>query len=89
MHAFFFFFFFFLSSVDFFFKINFFKKSFKNTIRVSNSLDPDQARHVVRPDLGPKLFAKVISRRQKLPLAGKDLRELDTPERFYAKFFQL
>ena len=24
-----------------------------NIIRVSNSLDPDQARHLVRPDLGP------------------------------------
>ena len=44
---------FFLSSLDFFFKINFFKKKFRNTIRVSNSLDPDQARHFVGPDLGP------------------------------------
>ena len=26
---------------------------FFNTIRVSNSLDPDQARHFVGPDLGP------------------------------------
>ena len=60
----------FLSSVDFFL-IDFFKKkkkkkkknSFWNTIRVSNSLDPD----------GSKVFAKVISRRQKLPLAGKEL----------------
>ena len=45
-----------------FFKINFFRKnSFRNTISVSNSFDPDQARHHVGPDLGPKLFAKVIS----------------------------
>ena len=29
------------------------QKSFKNTIRVSNSLDPDQTRHFVGPDLGP------------------------------------
>ena len=29
------------------------KKSFRNTIRVSNSLDPDQARCSVGPDLGP------------------------------------
>ena len=29
------------------FKINFFKKIFRNTIRVSNSLDPDQDRHSV------------------------------------------
>ena len=29
------------------------KNSFKNTIRVSNSLDPDQARRSVGPDLVP------------------------------------
>ena len=29
------------------------KKSYRNTIRVSNSLDPDRARHYVGPDLGP------------------------------------
>ena len=28
------------------------KKSFRNTIRVSNSLDPDQARRFVGPDMG-------------------------------------
>ena len=42
----------FLSSGDFFFKINFFKKKKKKTIRVSNSLVPDQARCFVGPDLG-------------------------------------
>ena len=52
-----------LSSADFF-KINDFKKfSVRNTIRVSNSLAPDQAWHCVRPAWsGSKLFAKVISR---------------------------
>ena len=35
-----------------FFKINFFKKTFRNTIRVSNSLHSGQARHFFRPDLG-------------------------------------
>ena len=39
-----------------------------NTIIVSNGLDPDQDRRWVGPELG-RLFAKVISRRQKLPLA--------------------
>ena len=29
-----------------------------NTIRVSNSLDPDQARRFVGPDLGPKCYAQ-------------------------------
>ena len=35
----------------FFFKINFSKKSLRNTIRVSNSLDPDQAERFVGPDI--------------------------------------
>ena len=43
-----------LTSVDFFFKLTFSKKkSFRNIIGVSNCLDPDQAGHFVRPDLGP------------------------------------
>ena len=37
--------------ICFFFKTTFWKNS-KNTIRVLNSLDPDQARHFVGPDLG-------------------------------------
>ena len=36
-----------------FFKSSFSKNSYKNTIRVSNSLGPDQAQHFVGPDLGP------------------------------------
>ena len=39
---------------------------------MSNGLDPDQDRHSVYSDHGSKLFSKVISRRQKLLLAGKD-----------------
>ena len=35
------------------FKINLFEKSFRNIIRVSNRLDPDQARHYFGPDLDP------------------------------------
>ena len=44
----------FLSSADFYFqKLNFSKKHlFRNTIKLSNSLDPDQAQHFVEPDLG-------------------------------------
>ena len=30
-----------------------------NTIRVSNSLDPDQARHYVGPDLGPNFLQRL------------------------------
>ena len=51
--------FFFLSSVDFFKDQLFLKKSFRNTIRVSNSLHPDQARHFVEPDLDPNCFQKL------------------------------
>ena len=32
------------------------KNSFRNTIRVSNSLDPDQALQNVRPDLDPNFL---------------------------------
>ena len=41
------------------FKINFFKDSFENTIRVSNGLDPGQARQNVGPDLGPNCLQKL------------------------------
>ena len=42
-----------LSSADFFQKSTFSKIYFRNTIRVSNSLDPDQTRRFVGPNLGP------------------------------------
>ena len=34
---------------------------------MSTEMDPDQNRRSVGPDLGPKQFAEVISRRQKSP----------------------
>ena len=43
---------------QFFKKLTFSKNSFKNTIRVWNSLDPEQARHFVWPDLGPNCLQK-------------------------------
>ena len=43
----------FLLSADFFLKINFKKNISVTNIRVSNSLDPDQAQRFVRPVLGP------------------------------------
>ena len=50
----------FLSSADFvcwfFSKSTFSKNSFRNIIRTSNSLDPDQAWQFVRPELGPNCF---------------------------------
>ena len=42
----------------FFSKSTFSKKNFRNIIRVSNSLDPDQNRHSVGPDLGPNCLQR-------------------------------
>ena len=42
-----------------FFKSNSLKISFRNTIRVSNSKDTDQARHFVRPGLGPNCLQRL------------------------------
>ena len=53
--CFFFFFFFFVFFNYFFFQ----NKSFRNTIRVSDSLDPDQARHFVGPDLGLSCLQRI------------------------------
>ena len=50
---------FFLPSADFFSKSTSSKNSFKNTITLSNSLDPDQARHLVGPDLGPNYLQRL------------------------------
>ena len=47
-----------LSSADFF-KIDFYEKFFHEYIIVSNSLDPDQGRHCVRPDLDPKCLQRL------------------------------
>ena len=46
--------------------------SFRDTIRVPNGLDPDHW-----PSSGSKLFAKVISRQQKSPLARKELSNIN------------
>ena len=40
-------------------------------IRVSNSLDSDQAQHVVGPDLGPNCLQRLSA--DKSPLPGKEL----------------
>ena len=42
--------------LDIFFKLTFSKKSFRNTIRVANSLEPDQ---IVEPDLGPNCLQRI------------------------------
>ena len=43
---------------DFFQNQLFTKNSFRNTIRIPNSLDPDQARHFVGPGLGPNCLER-------------------------------
>ena len=43
----------------FFSKSTFSKNSFRNTIRVSNRVDPDQARFHVGPGLGPNCLQKL------------------------------
>ena len=40
-------------------KLTFSKNSFRNTIRVTKSLDPDQDRHFVGPDLGPSCLQRL------------------------------
>ena len=35
------------------------KEEIRNTIRMSNSLDPDQSRHFVGPDLGPNCLQRL------------------------------
>ena len=45
-------------SIEFFSKLNFSNNRFRNTIRVSNSLDPDQAQQNVGPDLGPNCLQR-------------------------------
>ena len=53
----------------FFSKSTSFQNSFRNTTRASNSLDPDQARYYVGPDLGPNC----LQRLQQTTLVGKVL----------------
>ena len=60
-----------LLSADFFSKLTFSENSFRNSIRVSNGLDPDQYRHS-----GSKLFAKASSRRQVTDSKGKSFSKI-------------
>ena len=55
---------------------------FFNTIQVSNSLDPDQARHFVGPDLGPICLQR-LSADNKVTLVGKELNTKQLTCRYY------
>ena len=46
---------------------------FFNTIRVSNSLDPDQTRHFIRPDLGPNCLQRLSADNKSCPWRAKSL----------------
>ena len=48
-----------LSSAYFCLKLTFSANYFRNTIRVSNSLGPDQDRHFVGPDLEPNCLQRL------------------------------
>ena len=45
--------------ISFIFKSLYQKKNFRNTIKVSNSLDPDEARHLFGPDLIPNCLQRL------------------------------
>ena len=49
-----------LSSADFF-QRTFSKHSFRNSIRMTNGLDPDQDRRSVGPDLGPNCLKRLLT----------------------------
>ena len=53
---------------------------FFNTIQVSNSLDPDQARNFVGPGLGPNCLQRVLA-----DLAGKELNTKQLVDTFWLK----
>ena len=55
---------------------------FFDTIRVSNSLDPDQARHFVGPDLGPN-----CSQRLSADIGGKELNTKQLVDTFWLKLW--
>ena len=65
--------FFLFSSADFLQNKVFNNKPPRTTIRVSNSLDPDQDGHSVGLHLGSKCLQKAIGKRQNYPLARKEL----------------
>ena len=68
------FFMFLFSSTDFLKNYFFLKnKPHRATIRVSNSLDPDQDRHSVGVHLGSNCLQQAIVSRQSYPLACKEL----------------
>ena len=52
----------------------FLKNSFRNAIRVTTKLDPSQAQHHIRPDLGPNWVQTVCKSYEQTSLVGKELK---------------
>ena len=73
-----------------FFKINFLKKkSFRNTIRVSNGLDPDQVRHNVGRNLGPNCLQRLSTKDKSCRYKGQNFpacKELKIEFHFFMKY---
>ena len=84
---------FYILSTDFFFKKKKFSKySFKNTIRVSNSLDQDQDRHSVGPDLDPNCLQRLSTyhhadMQQKSWLARKEITGVYPVQKYFTARF--
>ena len=82
-----------LSSDDIFQNHFFFSKnSFRYNIRVSNSLDPDQDRHSVGPDLGPNCLKKLSvppARNISLILTILDLQEVGPDLHCFQLFLEI
>ena len=68
---------FFLSSADFS-KLFFSKISFKNIIAVASSLEPDQARHTVKPGLMPNCLHRLSADDNSCCLSGKRVKPSST-----------
>ena len=54
----------------------FLKNSFRNANRVSKSLDSDQARHVVGPDLGLNCLQRLFQKTAKVGFSKERVKEL-------------
>ena len=52
-------------------KLTFSKNYFRNTIRVTKSLDPDQDRHFVGPDLGPSCLQRLYQQTTEVDASRK------------------
>ena len=70
-------------------KSTFWKYSFRNNVRVSNSSVPDQARQIVRPDLGPNCLQRLSADDTSYSTeTGLNLKHFDEHLTCYLKFIE-